>query len=317
MSKKIVKLKRTSTKDVRAKFKFFYTEFFFNKWMSKYLLPPLNYQQQRYILKKLWGDGSVACSAISSANEELAGLIASGDIDMKENDLIFTPWSNGGLYNIYDFATKVRLINTRGVKFITDKDLVVDKEVVIIYAQKNHKSVFSSIEAKLNELIDIEMKKRASRKAQSQGWLFAFDPEDRDNAKILQEQLEDDEPYLFVPLNQPDKLKGVNNGAPYITDKVEQDRQRVFDEILTILGVQNIGVGEKKEHYVVDEVNANNQNVDLQAKAFETQLEEDFARVNEIFNKSIQVIDLNDIIEEEQEEKEPQEPEDKSDVQEY
>ena len=288
-------LPRKSTPSVKAKFLFFYTEKFFNKWMSKYKFEGLTYQQQYYLMKKLWCEGSVACSSVKRADKELAGLIDAGKLDMGENELIFTPWAPDKRFNIYDFPTHVRLINTRGVKFITEDSLKLDEEVVIIYAQKNHKSVYSSIEAKLLELIDIEMKMRSSRKAQSQGWLFTFDPEDREQAKIMQEALDLDEPYIFVPLGQPDKCKGINNGAPYILDKLEQDRQKVENDILTILGVNNVGVGEKKEHLIVDEVNANNQDIEESDNIFQNQLEDDFKRVNSCFGKTIKVIDMNEM----------------------
>ena len=111
------------------------------------------------------------------------------------NIVIFTPWVFADRYNIYDFPTHVRLVNTRGVKFITTDALEIDKDVVILYAQKNHKSVFSSIEAKINEIVDLEMKKRVALKAQAQPWMFAFSPEDFEQAKVLQEQIENDEPY--------------------------------------------------------------------------------------------------------------------------
>ena len=256
---------RASVKDIRKKIMFFYTEKFYNKWMSKYDFPQLNYQQKHYIMKKLWGQGSVACSLIGTGIPEFEELMIDGVIDMKENKLIFTPWTFADRYNIYDFPTMARLVNTRGVKFITPNALVIDKEVVIIYAQKNHKSVFSSIEAKLNELVDVEMKKRLARKSQSQPFIFTFAPEDFEQAKTLQDNLENDEPYMFMPLNESDKVKGFTSGAPYIIDKLEQDRQKIENDILTMLGVNNVGIGEKKEHLIVDEVNANNEDIEQQS----------------------------------------------------
>jgi len=303
MAKEKLYRPRVNSAGVRNKIKFYYTEKFFNKWMSKYEFIGLNYQQKNYLMRKLWSDGSVACSNIKSASKELAGLMDNGAIDMGENELIFTPWAPARRFNIYDYPTHVRLINTRGVKFITNKELRLDDEVVIIYAQKNHKSVFSSIEAKINELIDIEMKKRVARKAQSQPWMFAFSPEDFEQAKILQEQMENDEPYMFVPFKDVDKAKSLVSGAPYIVDKLEQDRQKVENDILTMMGVNNVGVSEKKEHLVVDEVNANNQDIEEQSMSFESELQECFDRVGENLGRSVQVIDMNELYapEEEQE----------------
>ena len=297
MSKKRIFRPRVSSIDIRKKIRFFYMEKFFNKWMSKYDFPELNYQQKHYIMKKWWGDptGSVACSKIATADKVLAGLLASGVVDMKENQIIFTPWAFADRYNIYDFPTHVRLINTRGVKFITQDILELDKDVVVIYAQKNHKSVFSSIEAKVEQIVDLEMKKRTALKCQSQSWMFAFSPEDFEQAKVLQEQLENDEPYCFVPLNEVDKVKALTSGAPYIVDKLQQDIDGRVNEVLTILGVNNIGIGEKKEHLIVDEVNANNEDIEQQSYSFTSEIEDGFDRVFKVLGFKVNVIDVNEL----------------------
>lgn len=312
MPKTIITLPRKSTKEIRNKIKFFYTEKYFNKWMSKYLFKGLNYQQIHYFMKKMWAEGSIAVSEIKEADPVLAGLMEAGAIDMGTNNLILTPWAPANRFNIYDFPTHVRLINVRGVKFITDKELELDKDAVIIYAQKNHKSIFSSIEFKINEIVDIEMKMRVSRKAQSQPWMFTFSEEDKQNAKILQEQMDNDEPYLFAPFNAPDKVKGISSGAQYITDKQEQDRQKVDNDILTMLGVNNVGIGEKKEHLIVDEVNANNDEIKQQALSIKNEIEEGWDRVNDVFGSKIELTDLNDEYMGEEQELEPKEEDGKN-----
>lgn len=293
---------RISSSAVRKKIKFYYMEKFFNKWMNKYEFIGLNYQQKHFIMKKFWSQGTIACSKIASADKVLAGLLADGTIEMKENQIIFTPWAFDNRYNIYDFPTHIRLINERGVSFITPNALELDKDAVIGYAQKNHKSVLSSIEAKIGELIDIEMKKRLSRKAQSQPWMFAFSPEDFEQAKRLQEQIEDDEPYLFAPFNEVDKVKGITSGAPYVVDKFEQDRQKVENDILTMLGVNNVGIGEKKEHLIVDEVNANNEDIEQQSLSYKSEIEDFFDRIYKVLGYKVKVIDLNEIYKEAEDE---------------
>ena len=286
---------RDETSKIRKKVKFFYTEKFFNKWMNKYDFDGLNYQQKQYLMKKFWSDGTIAISSIGQANKSLAGLMIDGAIDMKENSIIITPWVNsGGRFNIYDYPTRIRLINTRGVKFITNDSLVLDKDVVIGYALKNHKSVYSLIEAKLEELVDIEMKKRTARKAQSQPWLFVFDPEDFDIVKKLQEAMQNDSPYMFIPAAVADKVKSITSGAPYIVDKLEQDRQKVENDILTMLGVNNVGVSEKKEHLVVDEINANNEDIETNDFSFKDEIEEFLDRVYNVLNYKITLIDKSE-----------------------
>lgn len=293
---------RISSSDIRKKIRFYYNEKYFNKWMSKYEYPELNYQQKHYLMKKFWAEGSIACSKITSANGNLKQLILAGAIDMKENIIIFTPWTFANRYNIYDFPTHIRLINTRAVKFITTEELELDVDAVIIYAQKNHKSIFSAIEAKIDEIVDLEMKKRSALKAQSQAWLFAFSDEDFEQAKVLQEQLEADEPYLFVPLAEVDKFKGVSSGVQYIVDKIQDQIDCINNEILTILGVNNVGVGEKKEHLIVDEVNANNEDIEQQSISYKSEIEDGFDRVNKCLGFKVNVIDMNEIYKEAEDE---------------
>lgn len=295
MPKRRIFRPRVSTSKIRSQIRFFYMEKFFNKWMNKYDFPKLNYQQKHYIMKKFWGEGSIACATIASADPSLAGLMIDKIVDMKENTIIFAPWTFANRYNIYDFPTHIRLINVRGVKFIPKKELELDKEAVIIYAQKNHKSVFSSIEVKINEIVDLQMKKRVALKAQSQGWMFAFSPEDFEQAKVLQEQLENDEPYMFVPLSEVDKAKALTSGANYIVDKLQAEIDGRVNEVLTMLGVNNIGVGEKKEHLIVDEVNANNEDINQQSYSFTSEIEDGFERVKEVLGFDCPVIDVNEL----------------------
>ena len=302
MAKEIYYRAKASDKKVKDKIRFFYVEKFFNKWMSKYEFPELNYQQKHYIMKKFWSVGNVACSNISSGDPLLAGLMASGEIDMKENKIIFTPWAFAERYNIYDFPTHATLINTRGVKFITPRILEIDKEVVIIYAQKNHKSIWSSIECKVEEIIDLEMKKRTALKAQSQAWFFAFAPEDLKIAKALQDSLDNDEPYMFGAFNDPDRIKGISSGAPYIVDKIQQQIDGRVNEVLTMLGVNNIGIDEKKEHLVVDEINANNEDIEQQSISFKSEIEDGFDRVDKVLGTKVNVIDLNEMFKEAEDE---------------
>ena len=284
---------RANTQKIRKALKFFYLEKFFNKWMNKYDFIGLNYQQKHYIMKKLWSVGTIACSKFSGG-DKLDELMSGGIIDLKEDAIIFTPWTFSNRYNIYDFPTHIRLINTRAVQFISTKELELDVEAVIIYAQKNHRSVFSSIEAKIDEIVDLEMKKRTSLKAQSQPWLFVFDPEDFNQVKVLQQQLEEDEPYCFVPAKEVDKAKALSSGAPYIVDKIQAQIDGRVDEVLTMLGVNNLGVDEKKEHLVVDEINANNEDIEEQSYSFMSELEDGFDRVNKVLGYKVEVIDLND-----------------------
>lgn len=315
MSKTKFEKRKLTTQEIKNKFLFHYTEKFYNKWMSKYQVPELNYQQQEYIFKRFWSIGSIACIDVT-INKSIQTLLEAGLIskeDLGSNELVFVDWTPGARFNTYDYPTHARAINKRGFKFIPNDELELDKEIVIIYAQKNHKSVFSSIECKLNELVDIEMKIRSARKAQSQGWMFTGSSEDEAKIKTLQDAMDDDEPYLFTTLEEVDKFKGVASGAPYITDKLEQERQKVENDILTILGYNNVGVSEKKEHLTVNEVDANNEDIEASSESYTNLIQDGFNRIAKAFDKTLTLIDLNAKISDNKDDEDNEDIEDKED----
>lgn len=280
MAKIKVKRIKTNAVEVRQRLLFYYNEKFFNKWMNKLKLDGLNYQQEEYIMRKWWATGVVACSKPVGVPNNLG-------IDFKEDSIIFTPFAPQNVFNIYDWPTEAMPINTRGVKFVSDRPLSVDKEIVIGYIQKNHKSIYSSIEAKINEIVDIEMTIRICIFTQKMPWLIGTTPENKQEVEDLIEGLQSDEPFLFTTLEEPEKAKSLISGAPYILDKLQNMVQVLVNEILTFLGCNNIGIPEKKEHLLNEEVNANNQDIQENSDQFLEMAKYFFDRVDKVFGKKV------------------------------
>ena len=90
---------------------------------------------------------------------------------------------------------------------------------------------------------------------------------------------------------------------------IQQQIDGRVNECLTILGVQNLGIDEKKEHLIVDEVNANNENVEQQSVSFKTEIEDGFDRVKSCFSYDVPIIDMNQQITDDPEEN-PEEEDD-------
>ena len=174
-----------------------------------------------------------------------------------------------------------------GVPFIQDKALLVDKEIVIIYILKSHKSVLSSINAKINELIDIEMTMRILQKRHKVPWVFKTTPENETAVKKLVDDIDNDEPYIYASVTDINEADVLKTDVPYILDKLEMQRQKIEDDIDTMLASQNVGIAEKKEHLVVGEVEANNQAIEDSGDDFISNLKEGFDRVKECFQVQV------------------------------
>lgn len=285
-----IKITGKNAIDVRKAFEFYYYEKFFNAFLNKFeVVEGLTYQQFHYIFKKLYWQGTISACKIPFTES----------LERPEGEIIYAPWVVGGLYNIYDFPISARMINTRGVNFIPTKDMIIDKEIVIGWIQQNHKSVFSSIEAKVKELIDIEMTMRTNMKASKTPLMVGVSPENEPIMKELAENIEADEPIIFIPIEAIEKAKAFQSGGGFIVDKLEAQRQKVENDILTFLGVNNVGIAEKKEHLIVDEVNANNQQIKEHGDAFMEMIDSFFERVSTTLGHRV-IIKLKDTKEEEE-----------------
>lgn len=270
-----------STKDpvnMRQAFKFFYENKFFNLWMKKFQINGLDYQETYYIMKKFWFEGTVACSLRLNPIE-----------DKRLPKIVFTPWVMSRMYNCYDFPTHARCINVRAVSYININELEIDKGIVIGWCQPNHKGVYSSIAPKVQQLVDLEMIIRICTKNQKAPWIIAVNPEDKKAIDKFVDDLESDDPVLLTALNDLKNAKSLNSAAPYVVDKLEAQRQKVEDDIKTMLGESNVGIAQKKEHFTDDEVQANNQEIETADENFLDEVNAFFERCNKTFGVNISI----------------------------
>lgn len=268
-----------SSERVKANFKFFYDNKFFNIWMNKFKINGLDYQEKHYVMKKFWSDGTIASSKRINPEE----------VEDRLPKIVYTPWVFANTYNCYDFPNYARCINVRGVSYISNEILKVDKDIVIGWIQANHKGIYSSIECKINQLVDLEMVIRICTKNQKAPWIIGMSPEDKVAVNSLITQLESDDPVLITMLNDLKNVKALNSTAPFIVDKLEAQRQKIEDDIKTSLGKSNVGIAQKKEHFTDDEVQTNNAEIRDNDEYFLVYMKDFFDRTNKTFGTSISV----------------------------
>lgn len=270
--------------DKRRAFKYYYTELIFNKWLGKFKFPELNYQQVNFMMKRFWDTGSVAfCKPIGSKTLEKY------NVDLGDGKLILVKYEVSDYYSIYGFPTKATPINIRGVNFIPQTPLEIDKEIVIVYAQENHHSIYESIASKINKIVDLEMILYACNKIQKGSWSIGVDKDDKTESAGILRDLMSDNPFIIAYLDKVKDVKGLVAGAPFVSDKFEQMIQKNLDEIYTFLGFNNVGVLEKKEHLLNEEINANNNVIDSNNDSFLDTIQEGLERVNNVFGVKINI----------------------------
>lgn len=245
---------------------------YYSIYMNNYKIGGMDYQQKDYFLKRYWAEGSIACFKLEGSK---------GALLRPEGLGVFCPFV-AGYWNIYDFPTKVSLVNTRGVKFIPVGLQEVDKDVVIGYAQRNRKPVVLIVENYVDRMTDVLMVINTNLKSHKMPWLVAVNPEDEAKMKTLFDKLDNDDPQLFIDSDSADKMKALISGAPFIIDKLWGYYQALENELREFLGFGNIGVNEKKEHLINSEVEANNAIIEANKACLLDTIKEFFERIKDV-----------------------------------
>lgn len=87
-------------------------------------------------------------------------------------------------------------------------------------------------------------------------WLFKGDGNNLLSLKNIYDQVERNEPIIYVDKNIADNLDVLETPAPYICDSLADLRHDYFNEVATFFGIKNANT-DKRERLIKDEVNAN------------------------------------------------------------
>lgn len=235
MNKKLFTIKEV--REIRRSLKTVLCNKYYNLWMTKYEtdLPADVYN---FLFKKFYETGTVAGFKVKHTE-----------------DLGVTTYATQE-YNMYDYPEVVDLINERNSPLVPAGPKVVNKDVVIGYCQSNHKSIKFIVDKYIERILDVEMVINTQLVTHKLPFLVGINPEDVDKANDIIRKLMNDEPVIFVDLNDLNMVKTLVNGNPYILDKLVQHKQGIESELLTFLGLDNTVSNNINSN--LDQVNANN-----------------------------------------------------------
>jgi Phage Connector (GP10). len=302
MPKRVIRKNEYSALIDRKVIRDYYMEKYYNIYLNLYDFEGLDYQQKDYLLRKMWADGKIAIGKIKVGEDS----IITGDYP--NGQLFLCPFAATTL-NIYDYPVMVSLVRTKDVKFIPLQPQKVDEDVVIGYAQRNKRSIWNLVSFIIEKICDVEMTLRTALKSQKMPWVIGYTPENQMQSKSISENLDQDEPSLFMEIEDVNNFKALVSGAPYICDKLYQLRESYENELREYFGVNNLGIAEKKEHLIGDEINVNNEQVQRSGECLYDSLNEMCERVQDVLGYPLKIKynKPNMIKPEEADEEEPQE----------
>ena len=168
---------------------------------------------------------------------------------------------------------------------------VVDRDkCVIIRNNPLEKSTDSTMILFAERLAEIEMTLAVNINAQKTPILIRTDEKTRFSLEKLYEQYNGNKPVVFGSKSLAEKpLEVLKTDAPFVSDKLREEKRAVWNEALEFLGINTNPSDKKKERLINVEVEANNEQIDIQALTMLAARQKACDEINKMFGLDVKV----------------------------
>lgn len=190
--------------------------------------------------------------------------------------------SKGGDLNVYRVPKRRRAYASNGYS----QDLN-ETNSVIIFNNYLHSSSRLDVEMFARRLYNLDRAIDINANAQKTPIIIQCDETQRLTMLNLYKKYDGNEPFIFGDKNlNPNAIKSINTGAPYVADRLYQLKTQLWNEALTYLGISNTNI-VKKERLISDEV-TRNQGGTIASRYSRLEARRDACRqINKMFNLDI------------------------------
>lgn len=253
---------------------------YFEMFMNQFKFEGISPEAQYTLMRSFWSDGTIA-AFMAKGHQYFE------NIEDRRQFLFFAPYAGIEL-DPYDFPKKAQLVNKVNAPFIPKEPLMVHKEVVLGYINNTFEPVNRYVYAKIKRIVAVDMVINTNLNLHKMP--FSLIGEEKDAQKItdLINRLLEDEIAMYMTPKEVAMIKSINTNTPYIIDKLYMYKNSLENELLTYMGIDNNMV-EKKERAIVDEINANNAEINLNAQKYLKHIKDFFDEINELFDLDIKV----------------------------
>lgn len=250
---------------------------YYTLYMNSVKCDELDEEALRFFLNQLWEEGSIAAYNLPAIK-----------------DLAFAPFAPAGKRNHYGVPTTVDLIDLWGVGrgIIPYAHQKVNKDVVLIYALAMRIPIRRVVEYQVERICEV---RRAMRMNLKVNMIPYFIKTSNINDKRLENIMNDIyNGSSYVPVTPEDATElddAIILNPPYIIDKLQVYETQLENELLTFLGINNIGVQEKKERMITDEVESNNELIAIWGECYMSELNKATKKIKDILGHDIKFND--------------------------
>lgn len=199
-----------------------------------------------------------------------------GAIFIEDGGHLFAQAASSNTLNMYYNPNKVMLTAPNGKTwirhaqtYVLNNELMVP-DCVVVFDNMNREPLdvyinwYAQRLAKYDRIADINVN------AQKTPWIITGAEETKRTRKSWLRKLVENDQYIELNSNAGGGLGEIPQvlptEAPYVADKIFESKQKLLNEALTMLGIDNTN-NEKRERQIVDEVLANNEQIGLMRRS--------------------------------------------------
>lgn len=201
--------------------------------------------------------------------------------------LMVTRMNPAGNYNHYDEPTVIQPYAT-GYTY-TGEPLINNVNCVIIRNNDDMLPTLPTVELYALKLTNIDRTIDVNVQAQKMPIIIKCSDKQKMTLKQVIIQRDDNEPVIFGDKSlDTEMIEVLNTNAPIVFDKLELQKHMVWNECMSMLGVNNANQ-DKRERLVADEVQANNEQVEINYEIMLKARELACEKINKMFGTNISV----------------------------
>lgn len=230
---------------------------------------------RRYMYKRFWHDGTICLFNIPHTD-----LVGGCQYAIASYDMYVEPAEVDPVY--------INPTTNTYIPLVPHSTQAVNKDVVVGWYQRNHKSIYSVVHSYCQQLVDVEMIINTNLQAHKLPYLFNSTNQDiaRRLADLIQRIL-NNEVAIGVCNGDLNDIQVLSSNAPYIIDKLYTYKCDLENELKTYLGLNNSGVYYKKAHTLEAEVDSAQADVNDMLDNIDDELSEFSERIKKTLGKTI------------------------------